>query len=55
MDNVWLLLIWLIVTAILSFAYSFAKLLRADPNCFSNEGHLLIKNFVEFMNRILDY
>ena len=55
MDNVWLLLIWLIVTAILSFAYSFAKLLRADPSCISSEGYDFIKIFVEFMNRTLDY
>jgi len=56
MENVWFLLIWLLVTAILSFTYSLVKLLRSNSGCFpQNDTAHLFKNFIEFMNRTLDF
>ena len=56
MENVWFLLIWLLVTAILSFTYSLVKLLRSSLGCFpQNDTAHLFKNFIEFMNRTLDF
>ena len=57
MGNVWFLLIWLMVTAILSFTYSFVKFLRSNIDCSPHNGtkNQLFENFILFMNRTVDF
>jgi hypothetical protein len=54
MDNVWVILVWFMVTAIESFTYSVVLYIRRDPECDPNESTWW-RAYLQFMDRTTNY
>ena len=54
MDNVWVMLVWLMVTAIESFTYSLVLYIGRDPDCNPREGTWW-RALLQFMDRTTNY
>lgn len=55
MNNVWLLSIWLSVTAIESFTYSLFLLINANENCAPRNDHEFLRTMLQFTDRMTNY
>ena len=55
MDHIWLLLIWLIVVAVESFAYSLTLLLEANEDCSPKHVDQEWPNYIQFLDRVTNY
>lgn len=55
MNNVWLLSIWLSVTAVESFTYSLFLLINANDECAPRDDHNMRHDLLKFMDRMTNY